>query len=260
MSKPYDADLVGCDTETGGLNGYFTLESGERVHGALYRPLIELAFVFPRVESDGQLNIDAGETLVVGIALNDERMSRMDPWALEQHTKSGLLERLKTGEGFDYVATSNEEAEMFIIERLELLGVRPFEREARAGAMLFGNNIGFDFSFIDAQMPKLAAFFHYRKLDVSAVNVLSRTVWKDIKLPQPQKEFHHTALADITESTDELNGYSAYLQAVMDFTENNAKVYGIHQSTKSFVDDNNGMNTENWDDELAKIDKGKTDA
>lgn len=204
--KKYDADLVALDTETGGLNGFVDIDGFGRVLGALHYPLIELAFVVPSIVDNKTMSTEKGEKLIVGIKLNNE--SWISPWALEQHTKSGLLERLESGQGFDFVASSNEEAEAFIISWLEKVGVRRFNREEGSGAMLIGNNIGFDFSFIDAQMPNLAGFFHYRKIDVSAVNVLSRTLWSGADLPQPKKELNHTALSDIKESISEMNGYT----------------------------------------------------
>ncbi|MGI3093970.1 hypothetical protein ACRTEP_21280 [Vibrio diabolicus] len=209
MMYEYDADIDGLDMETGGLDGYQEIEGVGRVHGAMYYPIIEIAVVLPLVEGNGTLNIEKGNKLVVGIEMTEEREARCDPWALKQHTESGLLDRLKTGEGFDFVAKTTEEAEQHILQWLQDNGSRKFNHKESTGAMVYGNNVGFDMNFLNAQMPALYEHFSYRKIDVSTINVLSRTpIWRALCLPQPKKVLAHTALSDITETTDELNAYT----------------------------------------------------
>lgn len=223
----YDADIVGIDLETGGLDGYQEIEGVGRVHGAMHYPIIEMAFVVPLVEEDGTLNLEQGDQVVIGIHLTEESRARCHSWALEQHEQSGLLERLKTGEGFDYVADTTEEAEEYIIEWLKAIGVRKFYRKDSTGAMVYGNNVGFDMNFINAQMPKLYEYFSYRKMDVSSVNVLSRTpIWQSLNLPQPDKKLAHTALADITETTDELNAYTKSFPVLRDLSDGELAGFG----------------------------------
>ncbi|MCG6387564.1 oligoribonuclease [Vibrio fluvialis] len=215
MNKPYDVDIVGIDLETGGLDGYECIDGVGRVHGAAYYPILEIAVVVPLVEPDGQLNIEKGERLVVGISMSEDRLEKMHPWALEQHEKSGLLQRLESGEGFDIVVKSEALAELTVLGWLQCNWVRPFSSKEKSGAMVYGNNIGFDMNFINAKMPELHRFFSYRKIDVSSINVLSRTpIWQSFNLPQPEKVLSHTALSDITETTDELNAYTRYLRQV----------------------------------------------
>lgn len=87
MSK---INLIGLDLETGGLNGYETLPNGERVHGALHYPILEVGMLI----CDEKLNIN--EEFSVGI-FNESTLERMNPWAVDQHTKSGLIDRLTWG-------------------------------------------------------------------------------------------------------------------------------------------------------------------
>ncbi len=194
--------LVGFDLEAGGLNGYETLENGERVHGALHYPILEMAFVV----CDDKLN--KVESFSIGI-WDESFLDRLSPWALDKHTESGLIDQLRNASGdHDYVFTRMDAAEKYIIDCLEGLGVTKYDREAKTGGILFGNSIGFDVSYIDAQMPMLKAFFHYRTVDVSSIDLLRQTAWADVGLPKVEKEYAHTAMSDIQETLGELEAYT----------------------------------------------------
>ena len=69
-----------------------------------------------------------------------------------------------------------------------------------------GNSICQDRRFMARGMPKLEAFFHYRNLDVSTLKELCRR-WKPEVATGFKKHQKHTALADITESIEELRYY-----------------------------------------------------
>lgn len=130
--KKYDADIVGIDIETGGLNGYVTLESGERVHGALYYPILEVGIVLPLVDAHtGHCDVTNGKRLVVGLYPSEDVLERCHEWAVKQHTKSGLIDALRSGEGFDYVASTAQDMENYITEWLDLNGVRKFNSKRR---------------------------------------------------------------------------------------------------------------------------------
>jgi oligoribonuclease len=194
--------LVGCDLETGGLNGYETLASGERVHGALHYPILEMAFVI----CDDRLS----ELLRFSVGIWDESfLDRMDPWALNKHTESGLIDQLrnKSGEYLD-VFSDVKSAELFVIEMLLHFGVSKYDRKAKTGGVLLGNSIGFDVSYLDAQMPSLKDFFHYRTIDVSSIDLLRQTAWASVGLPKVEKIYAHTAMSDIKETLKELGAYT----------------------------------------------------
>jgi len=198
--------LVGVDLETGGLNGYETLPSGERVHGAAYYPILEMAFIV----CDENLNKDF--SFSVGI-WNESFLERMGPWAREAHTKSGLIDQLRNQSGEHLGVFSDiEDAELFAIETLLHFGVSIYDRKAKTGAVMFGNSIGFDASYIDAQMPALKDFFHYRTIDVSSIDLLRQTAWAGIGLPKAEKQYAHTAMADIHETYFELVDYTDHLE------------------------------------------------
>ena len=194
--------VVGCDLETGGLNGYETLESGERVHGALYYPILEMAFVI----CDDKLQ--ELHRFSVGI-WNESFLERLSPWALEKHTESGLIDQLRNKSGDHINVFENSDlAEMLVIEMLKHWGVNKYDRKAKTGGILFGNGIGFDVSYLDAQMPELKDFFHYRTIDVSSIDLLRQTAWASVGLPKVEKEYAHTAMSDIQETLMELKAYT----------------------------------------------------
>ncbi|KGD61680.1 oligoribonuclease [Alcanivorax nanhaiticus] len=201
--------LVGIDIESGGLDGYIEID-GQRVHGAAYYPILEIGVLV--ATSD----LQKADAFSVGIRQSQESLDKMDPWAKEQHEKSGLLEVLAEGGGHNYLADSVEDAAAYIIQRLESVGAMPYDRKERTGSIVFGNSVGFDMNFIGAQMPELANHFHYRKIDISAIALLERTAWNWVGFNPPEKQYGHTALADIQESFDELKSYTKTLQTMIE--------------------------------------------
>lgn len=203
--------LAAFDSETLGLNCYTLNKDGERVHGALFYKLIEIALILPKLESNGILSYEGCPSIVVGIKPNEHDLENANPWSIDQHTKSGLFERLETREGFDFVVDDAKQAEALILAFLENNGIRKFDRNTNSGAVALGNNINFDLSFLDAQMPELFNYFSYRKDDISAVKNLNESIWAHLNFPKPNKAANHTALSDIQESIDEINLYTAHL-------------------------------------------------
>lgn len=236
----YDYKLVGIDTETGGLNGYFRCpNTGTTLKGSEHYPILEIALVVPKIVPKMGLNdcgvmleVGEGDSFTIGIKpyvdpdayldLDDWAKDNLSAWAYKQHKKSGLLDRLEKSEGFDFIATSYEHAQKVILRWLDHKGVEAYDRETRTGAIVYGNNINFDLDFIGAKMPELTNHFHYRKIDVSAINVLARSVWYDFSIDTPSKQLNHTALADILESTEELNLYTNWLDDFGNQGEDNA--------------------------------------
>ena len=69
-----------------------------------------------------------------------------------------------------------------------------------------GNSICQDRRFLYNYMPELAAFFHYRNLDVSTLKELVAR-WAPQLLSGAKKISKHLALADIHDSIEELRYY-----------------------------------------------------
>jgi oligoribonuclease len=151
--------------------------------------LIEIACLV----TDGSLDVlDKGIDLV--IKPPPEALDQMEDVVREMHTASGLLNELAAG------VTLAEAQE-------QVLGyVRKHISEPRR-VPLAGNSIATDRVFIARDMPELDAFLHYRMVDVSSIKELARRWYPRAYFASPPKRGGHRALADITESIQELRYY-----------------------------------------------------
>lgn len=143
------------------------------------------------IVTDGDLTVLAeGPDLVVH---QDEAvLAAMDAWCTEQHGRSGLSAGVRAS------TISLEAAESMTLEFLK--------KHCEAGrSPLCGSSIGHDRRFIIRHMPRLAAFLHYRSVDVSSVKELVRRWYPGVTAP-PKGESHR-ALDDIRESIAELRFY-----------------------------------------------------
>jgi oligoribonuclease len=151
--------------------------------------LIEIACLV----TDGSLVLlDEGIDLV--IKPPPEALDQMEDVVREMHTTSGLLSELASG------VTLAEAQD-------QVLGyVRKHISEPRR-VPLAGNSIATDRVFIARDMPELDAFLHYRMVDVSSIKELARRWYPRAYFASPPKHGGHRALADITESIQELRYY-----------------------------------------------------
>lgn len=143
--------------------------------------------------TDFELNeIAAGPEFV--IRQPDSVLAAMDDWNREHHTASGLLQRSRQS------AVSEAEAEARTLEFL--LAHAP----ARS-APLAGNSVHQDRRFLERYMPQLAAYPHYRNVDVSTMKELVAHWYPAEYARRPPKRKNHRALEDIRESIAELRYY-----------------------------------------------------
>ena len=112
----------------------------------------------------------------------------------EMHTASGLLAELQSG-------VTVAEAQDIVLGY-----VRGHVGEPKK-APLCGNSIATDRWFIARDMPELDAYLHYRMVDVSSIKELARRWYPRTYFASPLKHGGHRALADITESVQELRYY-----------------------------------------------------
>ncbi|MGN6474072.1 MAG: oligoribonuclease [Mycobacteriales bacterium] len=177
-SRPGDA-LVWIDCEMTGLD-------------PTKHVLVEIAVVV----TDAELKVlDDGLDIV--IRARPEDLAAMDPVVHEMHAGSGLLAAIR------HSATTVEQAESQVMEY-----VAQFVPEPRK-ALLCGNTIATDRSFITRYMPRLDNHLHYRMIDVSSIKELARRWYPRAYQNAPAKNGGHRALADIRESIDELRYYRA---------------------------------------------------
>ena len=150
--------------------------------------IIEIATVV----TDADLNVLA-EGPSVAIHQNNQHLDGMDEWNTRQHTKSGLVQRVKESE------ISVNEAEKQTLDFL-MKYVDP------GASPMCGNSICQDRRFLYNYMPKLENFFHYRHIDVSTIKELA-VRWKPEVVTTSFKQSKHLALSDIYDSINELKHY-----------------------------------------------------
>ena len=150
--------------------------------------IIEIATVV----TDAELNFIA-EGPSIAIHQDNKYLDSMDAWNTRQHTKSGLVQRVKES------AISVDEAEKQTLDFL-MKYVDP------GASPMCGNSICQDRRFLYNYMPKLEKFFHYRHIDVTTLKELA-VRWKPDIVTTSFKQSKHLALSDIYDSINELKHY-----------------------------------------------------
>ena len=150
--------------------------------------IIEIATVV----TDADLNVLA-EGPSLAIHQDNKYLESMDAWNTRQHTKSGLVQRVKESE------ISVNEAEKQTLDFV-MKYVDPDT------SPMCGNSICQDRRFLYNYMPKLEKFFHYRHIDVSTLKELA-VRWKPDVVSTSFKQSKHLALSDIYDSINELKHY-----------------------------------------------------
>jgi len=151
-----------------------------------------------------------GRILELGVIITDDNLVELGrrswvlrPWAppiqpmsdfvTDMHTRSGLLDECRT------VGRSPAEVED---------EARTWISDTHAGSMalMAGNSIHFDRSWIKRQMPELDEAFGYRMVDVSSFKELVTRWWpgREYKI---EGDKPHRALPDIEHSIRELSYY-----------------------------------------------------
>jgi oligoribonuclease len=151
--------------------------------------LIEIACL---VTDSNLVVLDEGLDLIIKPPA--EALDQMEDVVREMHTASGLLAELPSG-----ITLAEAQDQV-------LAWVRRYVREPRR-VPLAGNSIATDRAFIARDMPELDAFLHYRMVDVSSIKELARRWYPRTYFASPPKRGGHRALADITESIQELRYY-----------------------------------------------------
>lgn len=184
--------LVWIDLETTGLDCDFQME-GCRKH-----KILEIGVHV----TDDKFNI-LDEGLQIAIFHPVEYvLSLMDEYVLNMHTTNGLIYDIQES------AITTTAADSLVCAYLERHGVK------KRSSPICGNSVRLDRNFIDAQMPMLSEYLHYRLLDVSSF----KEVYKRI-LPEAYQKVEalkgapatHRALDDIKFSIAEMNIYKEHL-------------------------------------------------
>ena len=125
----------------------------------------------------------------------EEFLLKMDPFVVEMHTRSGLLDQIRSST--ITLEQAGAETLAFIQEHVP---------EART-VPLCGNSIGTDRRFLAAYLPEIEEYLHYRSVDVSSIKELVRRWYPAVLTQRGWKQGAHRALDDIRESIAELQLY-----------------------------------------------------
>ena len=155
-------------------------------------PEVDVIIEMATVVTDSELNVIA-EGPVLAIRQPEAKLAAMDEWNTTHHTKSGLIERVRTASVLESEAEAQTLA--FIESHVE-----------KNTSPLCGNSIWQDRRFLTRYMPSLENYLHYRNIDVSSIKELVLR-WRPELLQGFSKTNQHTALADIRESIAELQYY-----------------------------------------------------
>lgn len=150
--------------------------------------IIEIATII----TDSELNVLA-EGPVIAVQQSQAELDKMDSWNVRHHGASGLIERVKAS---DFNELEAQQLTLNFLSQWVPAGKSP----------MCGNSICQDRRFLVETMPQLAAYFHYRNLDVSTVKMLCQ-MWAPNIAKQHVKESTHIALNDIRDSIEELKFY-----------------------------------------------------
>jgi oligoribonuclease len=152
--------------------------------------IVEVAVIL----TNGTLELEIeGPELI--LSASEEELAEMDEVVIEMHTTSGLLNAIK--ESTLSAAEAEQLVLAFLKEHIED-GVRP---------PLAGNSVHADRHFLLTYMPELAAYLHYRIVDVTSIKEVAARWYPDFEGSPPEKAGGHRALADIRESIEELRYY-----------------------------------------------------
>jgi len=152
--------------------------------------IVEIATL---ITNDDLEIVAEGPDLVVHAT--DEQLAAMDPFVVEMHTRSGLLDQIKAST--ITLEEAGAETLAFIKEHV------PEERSVP----LCGNSIGTDRRFLDAYLPEIENYLHYRSIDVSSVKELVKRWYPDVNASRVRGQGSHRALDDIRESVREMAYY-----------------------------------------------------
>jgi oligoribonuclease len=144
--------------------------------------------------TDDNLELVAeGPDLVV--SATDAELALMDKMVVEMHTRSGLLEHIKSS------TLTLEEA------GAQTLAFLKDHIPSPRSVPLCGNSIGTDRRFLAEFLPNIENFLHYRSVDVSTLKELAKRWNPAIITKAPPKAGGHRAMDDIVESLNELRYY-----------------------------------------------------
>jgi oligoribonuclease len=152
--------------------------------------IVEIATI---VTDDDLTIVAEGPDLVVHQP--PEELAKMDDVVRRMHTSSGLL-----------AAIESSTIDLAAAGKATLAFIKHHVTEPRS-VPLCGNSIGTDRRFLQAYLPDIETYLHYRSVDVSSIKELVKRWYPGAAVKAPDKNTTHRALDDIRESIAELRYY-----------------------------------------------------
>ena len=175
--------IVWIDTETTGLDPH----KGD---------LMEIAVV---VTDDSYNELGVFQANILGADLDN-----LDDFIVGMHTKSGLLDELKAGNGFtlDEVNTA-----------LKVFLAQFGDEKALRKSALGGSSVHFDRSWLQVHLPEAIGALSHRHVDASSFSIVAKNACQKVydKRRKGQSETAHRALDDIRFSISEVKFYAKRL-------------------------------------------------
>lgn len=156
--------------------------------------IVEIAILI----TDSELE-PVGEGLDIVVHQSADVLAGMEDVVRDMHARSGLTDAVLAS------TVTLEEAQERALTMIRA------EVPASGTALLCGNSIATDRTFLAKHMPEIDKHLHYRMIDVSSVKELARRWHPKIYQKAPAKNGGHRALADILESVEELRYYRSAL-------------------------------------------------
>jgi oligoribonuclease len=158
-------------------------------------PQVDTITEVAAIITDKDLNVIAEGPEIV-IQADMDRFNHIPADVLAIHQKSGIIDRVRDS------TTTLPEAETQMLAFVS-------EYCVPSTALLCGNSMTLDRTFMRLQMPQLYAYLHYRNIDVTAIKELAKR-WRPefYETAQKMKEGKtHRAMDDIKGSIAELKFY-----------------------------------------------------
>lgn len=145
--------------------------------------------------TNGNLELVDEQGIQFVIKTDKAVLNSMDEWCKTQHGKSGLTQACMTS------PHTREYVSKAILEY-----IKKWVPKKRT-AVLAGNSVHADRSFLVEEMPEVIDWLHYRIVDVSSIKELCRRWYPDNQVPKDASAGRHRAYDDIMDSIQELSWY-----------------------------------------------------
>ncbi|KAG1903252.1 ribonuclease H-like domain-containing protein [Suillus fuscotomentosus] len=145
--------------------------------------------------TNGDLELVDEQGIQFVIRTDEALLNSMDEWCRVQHGKSGLTQACMTS------PHTREHVSKAVLEYIKKWVPQ------RRTAVLAGNSVHADRSFLVEEMPEVIDWLHYRIVDVSSIKELCRRWYPDNQVPKDPLAGKHRASDDIMDSIQELSWY-----------------------------------------------------